>query len=948
MKKSTHLRWVFLCLVALALAPAGCSDQPTPAVESEATIAALSTANAALLTQVSELSAAAEMTPVPPAPPSSPEAADSSNTVTEEPLAAAQGPLPRLAATLALASEGVALVDFRFDRAANRLYVTDADHLYVVDGDALTVLATLPRGGLLEFDERNQRLYVYRSFVRAGEAPAIYVIDARTLTEIGTIEGGAIAIDRERNRLFIGEPFTQAHADSQAARGVRVVDGASLEEIGAFEQPGAPVYNPDRNELLIVAYTVYTADPETLQVTGDLFPELTDLEQVGLLWCNGCRWADNAWHLPEVGMVAIEIDAHCAGKGCGRIEPPRWFDAATMAPVDPAVAPELQQGCGSAVEAVGPIDGRFYRNRFYSRYLIYANLLVDDLQGERVAWRDGLSFDFVNPRTGQGYLADGSVIELATLTPLGRWPAACILGYDAERGRIFAMRGNSLLLIDERGAAPAAPPPPVVENLPAWEITDIQISPNFAADQTLLATSAANTLYRSTDGGASWQRLRGGLPEERNQTFFAYFSPNFAADRTLYLTGYHGDSRGYGVWRSQDAGDRWEPLWNNLAHLRGVALHFAADFAQSQTLLLHSRYYDVLTGDGGESFHRSTDGGLHWTLVVTASHTSPEGRATLPPVEELLPRGVDSPAPSLRINDDRTGVAYTLDGVAWMTATLEIEAGDRLLALLPSPNFTGDRTAFVVTQRAIWRTQDGGATWSQWEESRFTDPDDFDRKISSAAITPLLADGGVRLYLGTRQGEILAIDPSAMRWSAPVGAGVETAQAQAPLQPSVPLQPEAQIGEPPEGLYRPAGALALIWENNPRIQQALGFAAAPEPVSSAAAIQRFERGVMVWVQENGRIYAFLDDGRWFAYEDAFREGEPESDPAFAPPAGKQQPVRGFGKVWRQHPELREAIGWALAKEEPATALRQPFEKGEMLGVGAYVFALSGKNEGVWY
>ena len=78
------------------------------------------------------------------------------------------------------------------------------------------------------------------------------------------------------------------------------------------------------------------------------------------------------------------------------------------------------------------------------------------------------------------------------------------------------------------------------------------------------------------------------------------------------------------------------------------------------------------------------------------------------------------------------------------------------------------------------------------------------------------------------------------------------------------------------------------------------------------------------------------------------EGEPESDPAFAPPAGKQQPVRGFGKVWRQHPELREAIGWALAKEEPATALRQPFEKGEMLGVGAYVFALSGKNEGVWY
>jgi len=59
-------------------------------------------------------------------------------------------------------------------------------------------------------------------------------------------------------------------------------------------------------------------------------------------------------------------------------------------------------------------------------------------------------------------------------------------------------------------------------------------------------------------------------------------------------------------------------------------------------------------------------------------------------------------------------------------------------------------------------------------------------------------------------------------------------------------------------------------------------------------------------------------------------------------------VRGFGKVWRQHPELRAALGWALAKEEPATALRQPFEKGEMIGVDAYIFALSGENEGVWY
>jgi len=55
------------------------------------------------------------------------------------------------------------------------------------------------------------------------------------------------------------------------------------------------------------------------------------------------------------------------------------------------------------------------------------------------------------------------------------------------------------------------------------------------------------------------------------------------------------------------------------------------------------------------------------------------------------------------------------------------------------------------------------------------------------------------------------------------------------------------------------------------------------------------------------------------FDDAFREGSPESDPRYAPPAGKQQPVRGFGLVWRANPGVREALGWALDKEQGYTA-----------------------------
>ncbi|MFN3331420.1 MAG: hypothetical protein ACK47M_02760 [Caldilinea sp.] len=951
MQKPTYWAILIACLLTTTALLSACADQSISesAADAEATIAALSTANAELAAQMSEL-ATALGTPEPTVTTSAPLIAMATSTDAPRAVIAASAPvpdgvLPRLVATIALASEGATLADLRFDHSTNRLYVTDtADQLHVIDGETLAVLTTLPVGGNIELDVRNTRLYVYQPFVRAGKAPAIHVIDTTTLTEIGVLAGGAIAVDAERNRLFVGDRFTmELEAD---APGVRVYDGATLTQIGEIDQPGAPVYNPHRNEVLIVAYTLYTADAETLQVTGDLFPELTNLEQVGVLWCNGCRWVDDAWSLPEVGLVAVDISAHCAGKGCGQVEPPRWFDAATMQPVEPALSPELQSGCGTAVSALGAIDGRFYRNRFYSRYIFYANLLVDNADGERLTMRDGLSTEFINVHTGQGYLHDGVVLDLATLTPIGRWPAVCVMGYDGERGRIFGLRGGNLFIIDERGAVPTSSPP-VFENLPDAWITGIEISPNFAADNTLLARTESGALYRSTDDGATWARLAGGLPDERGQSLYAFFSPTYAADRTVYATGHRGESWGYGVWHSPDGGERWEPLWNNLVHLRGEHIAFSPNFAQDRTLVLRARFHDVLSGVTGSSYQQSTDGGLSWTLVITGDYSTPEGQASLPPVEELLPGASRQLAVNLRMDDYRTAVFYSLDGDEWLTATVEAQPGEPFVALLPSPNYAADRTAYVVAPAAIWRTTDGGATWTQWRQSRFTDPADFRQRIHSAAITPLLADDDYRLYLGTGSGEVLTLDPATMEWDEPTAPVAAAASPAADSPPAPPSLSEGLLDSPPEGHFRPTGELALFWDNKPDVQQALGWATTQRPTSSAAAIQRFDNGVMVWVEETARVYAFLNNGLWLSYADTFREGDPESDPAFAPPAGKQQPVRGFGKVWREHPDLRDAIGWALTKEEPATALRQPFERGQIMRVGVFIYTMVGEGEGTW-
>lgn len=101
-----------------------------------------------------------------------------------------------------------------------------------------------------------------------------------------------------------------------------------------------------------------------------------------------------------------------------------------------------------------------------------------------------------------------------------------------------------------------------------------------------------------------------------------------------------------------------------------------------------------------------------------------------------------------------------------------------------------------------------------------------------------------------------------------------------------------------------------------------------EAIIVAAAQQPFENGLMLWREDVNVIYGLRPDQTWFFTGDTWREGvDPSEDPALAPPAGLYQPVRGFGKVWRERPGLRETLGWATAEEQGFTAVIQEFAGG---------------------
>lgn len=99
--------------------------------------------------------------------------------------------------------------------------------------------------------------------------------------------------------------------------------------------------------------------------------------------------------------------------------------------------------------------------------------------------------------------------------------------------------------------------------------------------------------------------------------------------------------------------------------------------------------------------------------------------------------------------------------------------------------------------------------------------------------------------------------------------------------------------------------------------------------------QVFENGRMFYLAPNARIWVMVDDdseattGTWQVYADSWQEGEPDRDPALRPPDGMHQPIRGFGKLWRENETIRDALGWALDPEFGHLS-RYQFHAGELM------------------
>ncbi|NDJ86316.1 MAG: hypothetical protein GYB66_10550, partial [Chloroflexi bacterium] len=152
----------------------------------------------------------------------------------------------------------------------------------------------------------------------------------------------------------------------------------------------------------------------------------------------------------------------------------------------------------------------------------------------------------------------------------------------------------------------------------------------------------------------------------------------------------------------------------------------------------------------------------------------------------------------------------------------------------------------------------------------------------------------------------------------------------------------------------PAGGFATIFNGDASLPTQISC-----PLEGAVpvtvAYQPFERGLMIWVAQVGSsgqpgIYVFFNNNTYQRFNDTWREGvDPERAGLGAPP-GLQEPIRGFGKIWRETGGIRDRLGWATAGEIGDTGgTIQVFERGEMIYVpqtGQTYVAVAG-TPGTW-
>ncbi|MEZ4861139.1 MAG: hypothetical protein R3C14_07530 [Caldilineaceae bacterium] len=244
----------------------------------------------------------------------------------------------------------------------------------------------------------------------------------------------------------------------------------------------------------------------------------------------------------------------------------------------------------------------------------------------------------------------------------------------------------------------------------------LAISPNFAQDETIFA-GTETALYYSYNGARAWKEL--AFPAEAAPIVSLALSPRFVQDQTVYA----GTER-HGLYRSTDGGQSWQSDALPAASINALGA------APAGRLLAATNAGLYAVDDAGNGWRCLLDRAGAFSLAVSDDYVITglvnegawisEGRSNWRPCFTLPVRPLTGLVLSPHFDCDETGFLYGPQEGIWRTVdggqtwaclneglpTLDI----RSLAL--SPHFSQDHTVVAATEGGLLVSEDAGDHWS--------------------------------------------------------------------------------------------------------------------------------------------------------------------------------------------------------------------------------------------
>lgn len=245
-----------------------------------------------------------------------------------------------------------------------------------------------------------------------------------------------------------------------------------------------------------------------------------------------------------------------------------------------------------------------------------------------------------------------------------------------------------------------------LETLSLGTVVALDVSPNYANDQTLAIVTYVGNFYLSKDGGKTWNHYNKGLEIPRlisskddegehqhpRRFFDVIFSPNYAQDNTIFSSL---------LWSKIAKLTNQKESWQVIQlpkEVRGPKIVISANFNSDQTI--------YVTSQQGVIF-KSTNGGANFS--------------TINKIEKIFGNDPPSLVISPNFSTDKTlyiatqkGIYKTIDGGEnWATVTFQTPLENQHnFQLAISPNYAQDQTVIVGTSEGLFKTENGGQKWT--------------------------------------------------------------------------------------------------------------------------------------------------------------------------------------------------------------------------------------------